>query len=353
MTDDVLLQFVKRAAENAAEKREGSVHIRLVPFDQIKLSTGRRHLIKDIIPRVGITVVWGEPKSGKSFWTFDAMMHVALGWEYHNKRVFQGPVVYCAFEGASGFEARIEAFRLERLDNHTDSIPFYLEPVTLNLVKDQDALIGAIKAELSDKAPAAVVLDTLNRSMPGSESSDADMSAYIQAASAVREHFDCAVIIVHHCGHDKNRMRGHSALMGALDAEISVKREADSTFTATVEAMKDGAAGAQVRCKLESIMVGRDDDGDEITSCIVKPCDAAPQLRNELDPKLSANQKTMLAILHDAGSSGLLREEWDAKAKEAGIGGRRRADLTDGRVGLKSKGMVREFANRWTVNRRT
>jgi hypothetical protein len=31
-------------------------------------------------PRVGLILVWGPPKCGKSFWTFDTVMHIALGW---------------------------------------------------------------------------------------------------------------------------------------------------------------------------------------------------------------------------------------------------------------------------------
>ena len=73
----------------------------------------------------------------------------------------------------------------------------------------------------------AVVLDTLNKSLVGSESKDLDMAAYIRAAEAVRDAFDCVVIIVHHCGWDESRMRGHSSLRGAVDAEMSVTREGD------------------------------------------------------------------------------------------------------------------------------
>ena len=50
----------------------------LVPFEQIKPSTTRNYLVKDLVPREGLTVIWGPPKCGKSFWTFDLVMHVAL-----------------------------------------------------------------------------------------------------------------------------------------------------------------------------------------------------------------------------------------------------------------------------------
>ena len=50
----------------------------------------------------GLAVVWGAPKCGKSFWTFDALMHVALGWEYRGRRVRQGTIVRSKARKASG-----------------------------------------------------------------------------------------------------------------------------------------------------------------------------------------------------------------------------------------------------------
>src|SRR4051794_14516073 len=50
----------------------------LVPFRELKPSLAGAYLIKDLIPRVGLTVIWGPPKSGKSFVIWDALMHVAL-----------------------------------------------------------------------------------------------------------------------------------------------------------------------------------------------------------------------------------------------------------------------------------
>lgn len=163
--------------------------IPLIAFDQIVLGRERRYLVKGLIPRVGLAVVWGPPKCGKSFWTFDVMMHVALGWAYRGRRVHGGPVVYCAFEGQSGFQARKAAFEQRFLAEERELVPFYLVPVTLDLVREQDALIHAIRAHLGDAKPVAVALDTLNRSLRGSESSDEDMSAYVNAAGAIKRVF--------------------------------------------------------------------------------------------------------------------------------------------------------------------
>src|SRR5262245_45263318 len=96
---------------NGSQKPEPLSRIKLVPFDAIKLGTEARYLVKGIIPRDGLIVAWGPPKCGKSFWIFDLAMHVALGWQYRERRVQQGAVVYCAFEGQTGIQARVEAFR--------------------------------------------------------------------------------------------------------------------------------------------------------------------------------------------------------------------------------------------------
>jgi hypothetical protein len=150
------------------------------------------------------------------------MLHVALGWVYRGRRIRAGPVVYCAFEGSFGFAARIEAFRQRFLADRRTSVPFFLMPVTLDLVRDRRKLIEDIRAKVRGSLPVAVSLDTLNRSLVGSESRDEDIAAYVRAADEIREGFDCVVIIVHHCGIDGSRPRGHTALTGAADAQIKI-----------------------------------------------------------------------------------------------------------------------------------
>ena len=84
---------------------------KLIRFSDLQTNVSRAYLIKGLIPGFGLTVVWGPPKCGKSFFMTDAMLHVALGWNYRGRKVQGGPVVYCAFEGADGYGKRAEAFR--------------------------------------------------------------------------------------------------------------------------------------------------------------------------------------------------------------------------------------------------
>ena len=254
---------------NDRPNRAREPRIKLLAFDDIQLGREPRYLVQGLIPRVGVSVIWGPPKSGKSFWTFDLSMHVALGWEYRGRRVQQGPVVYCAFEGQSGIRARVEAFRLRFLAERSDAVPFFLEPLTLDLVQEVNDLIAAIRD--TQISPAAIVLDTLNRSLRGSENSDEDMGAYVAAAEALREAFECAVLIVHHCGIDGTRPRGHTSLRGAVAAQIAVKRDASDYVIVTVEEMRDGPEGGTIASILDTVEVGQDSDGEPITSCVVVP----------------------------------------------------------------------------------
>jgi hypothetical protein len=181
------------------------------------------------------------------------VMHVALDRPYRGRRMHAGPAVYCAFEGQSGFEARGEAFRKKFLAQNKKHVPFYLQPVTIDLVNDAPELIRVTRQTLGNVQPVVIVLDTLSRSLRGSESSDQDMTAYIRAADTLREAFDCAVIIVHHCGLEANRPRGHTSLTGAAEAQLAVSRHSTGEIVTTVEYMKDGAEGDRIVGRLEQV----------------------------------------------------------------------------------------------------
>src|SRR5262249_36402669 len=105
-----------RAWENSKSKEQPDAdefdqRFKLTAFKDVKIGTTTNYLVKGIVPREGLIVVWGPPKCGKSFWTFDLSMHVALDWKYRGCRVKQGRVVYLALEGRGGFAGRIEAFK--------------------------------------------------------------------------------------------------------------------------------------------------------------------------------------------------------------------------------------------------
>jgi hypothetical protein len=261
-------------AEAAAEQTTPKFRFRLVRFCDLRPGMDETPcLIDELIPLAGLVIVWGQAKCLKSFTMLDAMLHVAKGWEWHSRCVQQGAVVYCAFEGAHGYKKRIAALRRHYNLAEDDDVPLFVMPGNANLIADHRTLIKDISSQLNGTKPAAVVLDTLNKSLHGSESKDVDMSNYVRAAEAIRDAFGAVVIIIHHCGLDETRPRGHTSLPGAVDAQLAVTREGDCVRV-EVEHMRDGPEGTVVCGRAKVVDVGVDANGQVLTSLVIVPADS-------------------------------------------------------------------------------
>ena len=305
--DDEAQAIFARAAKappdpiNCRTIKNALVAFPLRAFENIRLDTERRgYLVKGLIPSNGLVVVWGPPKCGKSFWAADLGMHIALGWDYRGRKVQQAPVVYIALEGRHGFPARVEAFRRH---HGVDVAPFYLLSASLDLVAKSGELIASIKAQLGADLPRALFLDTLNRSLVGSESKDEDMARFLAAAERVAQALNCVVIIVHHCGIDASRPRGHTSLSGAVESQLKVERADGGQVVVTVELAKDFAEGTEISSRLDCVDLGTDADGDPITSLVVLPVEGLIQ-RRAVTRKLSDRQRLALAALDECACNG-------------------------------------------------
>jgi hypothetical protein len=272
----------------------------LQTFENVRLDAERRgYLVKGFLARTGLAVIWGPPKCGKSFLAMDLGMHIALGWDYRGHKVQQAPVVYIALGGRHGFPARVEAFRRHY---GVESAPFYLLSASLDLVAKSGLLIASVKAQLGENLPGVLFLDTLNRSLVGSESKDEDMARYLAAAEKVVQKLNCAVVIVHHCGIDAGRPRGHTSLSSAVESQLKVGRIATGEVIVTVELAKDFAEGTEIVSRLERVELGTDADGDPITSLVVVPAEGSPTARN-ITRKLSDRQRLALAALDECAAA--------------------------------------------------
>jgi len=292
-TDDT----VELAEETQTHEPE-PLRFRLISFDQISLPTATDYAVKGILPRTGVVAVWGPYSCGKSFWALDLVMHIALGWEYRGRLVKQGAVVYCAFEGQAGFAKRIEAFRQHRVSEDVEDVPFYLMPLSIDLIQDLGQLIDDMKAQ--HVKPNVVVLDTLARSMSGDENSNADMGRYFAAADAIRATFDCLVIVVHHSGYDDSHPRGGTALASNSEGLIKIYRDALDNVCSLVQKYKDGEVGDATTSGLEQVVVGTDDEDEEITSCVLIEVDAVASDTNSSKVRMTNAERTALAALSEA-----------------------------------------------------
>ncbi|MGA8969473.1 MAG: hypothetical protein WB499_09640 [Pseudolabrys sp.] len=123
------------------------------------------------------------------------------------------------------------------------------------------------------------------------------------------------------------RLRGHGALLGAMDTTVHVAKTG-TLRTATVVKANDSEDGAQVAFTLESVVVGTDADGNQTTAPVVRAADQQSPVASD-GPKLTKNQQTMFSLLRTAGPGGFTTEQWNERAGNKGVGVKRKADLYD------------------------
>jgi len=149
-----------------------------------------------------------------------------------------------------------------------------VQPFSLLDEADINDLAQAIKAD--GQNAEVVILDTLNRAAPGADENDSRSMGQILAASKeLQTLIGGLVLLVHHTGKDTTKgLRGHSSLYAALDGAIEVTAT-DTRRAWSVAKCKDDVTGDAHPFKLDIVPVGIDDEGDEITSCVIVPDDSA------------------------------------------------------------------------------
>ncbi|MEY8689881.1 MAG: AAA family ATPase [Leptothrix sp. (in: b-proteobacteria)] len=253
--------------------------------------------IRGVLPSEGVAAVFGASGSGKSFLALDmagAIAQTGEGREWFGHRVKPAPVAYVVLEGEAGFRLRVAAWEQDRARPLPDGLRLVLQPFKLTEPQDVEDLAAAV---LALGAGPVVFVDTLNRAAPGAdENSSQDMGAIIEGAKALQRLTAGLVVLVHHSGKDQARgMRGHSSLNAALDAAIEVTRN-DARREWSLSKAKDGEDGAAKAFRLEVVELGEDDEGEAVTSCVVRKDQSAEEIQRVKLPQ-GGNQRLVLDAL--------------------------------------------------------
>lgn len=193
----------------------------------------------------GLTVVYGLPKSGKSYWLFGVVVCFAARIPYNGVELAKhGRVLYIAAEGSrKAVYNRIKrdaAKRGVKIEDLEDVIEIVSSPVDLNTKAAVDEFLRENPGRWN-----LVIVDTLARNMSGDENSTKDMNGAVAACDRIKNHYaeksgSCDIILVHHQGWAKVRPRGAIALFGALDGLIRVFRNALGQTVVKVEELREG-----------------------------------------------------------------------------------------------------------------
>lgn len=230
-------------------------------------------LMKGIIPKYGIGAIVGPSASGKTFLALDIAGSVALGLPWFGYKVPKAAgVAYVVGEGVFGFAMRVRAFvksKRKRLHN------FHIVKGGINIRNPSQ--VSDIAAKLNLRAAkhgpiGLIIIDTLNATMGGGEeNSSKELGEYFVGMRQLARECNACVLVIHHTGKDETKgFRGHSMGYAALDAEITVVRNKETNERSwRTSKVRDGMDENSAMFKLNVIDVGKDNDGDPVTSCFV------------------------------------------------------------------------------------
>lgn len=277
--------------------------LRFITASQIKDLPPVAWRVKNLLPAQGVAAIYGPPASGKSFLSLDLAAAIASGRDWFGHKCAAAPVFYVYLEGSGALKNRIAAWEQEREKPFPDAVVFFLG--AFNLLENMDSLVAAIPHG------AVVIVDTLAAAAPGfDENSGADMGLAIEALGRVAREKNGLAVVVHHSGKDAARgPRGHSSLLGALDAAICVDRSgASSVRRWTLAKSKDSEDGIGAAFSLQRVELGTDADGDVVSSCIVRRVEGE---QREIS-RLSSSMRYALDSLKKAlaGEESVHVEKW-------------------------------------------
>lgn len=259
-----------QAEREAEAKSAGRFHL-LTPEELAALPVAE-YRIKHVLPAAGVAVIYGAPKSGKTFLVLDAAGAITEGRDWFGHRARICPVVYVGLEGQAGLAQRWVAYARIKAQSRQAELRFITAPWSILATGDLVELADAVRA--AGCAGGVVIVDTLNAASPGAdENSSVDMGRIIDGAKQLQREVGGLIWLVHHSGKDAGRgLRGHSSLTGAVDAIIEVTRdESGERREWRVERAKDGPESDPWPFTLSVVELGEDEDGDPITSCVVEP----------------------------------------------------------------------------------
>jgi hypothetical protein len=272
-------------------------------FRDLKAQSSKEWLVHNFLGHGEASAMYGKPGDGKSVLAEDLALHVSAGWDWHGRRVRKGAVLYVALERYQLIQRRAIAFR-EKYG--VPDLPFAMIGGVFDFrnkrtTDDITARVYQI-AECTDEPVVLICIDTLSRALcGGDENAPKDMGAIVTATGLLQQGTGAHVMWVHHMPIDgSDRMRGHGALLGAMDTTIHVVKGHDLVRTATVVKANDSEEGQRIGFNLESILIGTDAEGNQTTAPVVVPIEVTTARAQKPSRSLPKSAQIALRALAEA-----------------------------------------------------
>ena len=278
---DELVRMVQGAEKYQPKEPEPVKSVNLTEtHSQVKEATKNiKWLVKNIIPQDAMGMLFGASGTFKSFIAIDLALSVLHGEEWTKRKTVKGAVYYVAAEGGAGVARRVDAW------HHGVDVPENLYYCRTPLLLSSKQEIGALRASIAalPEIPVLIIIDTLSQTFAGDENSSSDIATYLRMLnSELRAAFNCTVLVIHHTGHNATeRPRGSSAITANVDFLLGCYRSDPEGMNARVDVtkQKDGDLTKGMYFDLDRHVLGKDEEGDEISSLVANFHDAVSSIR--------------------------------------------------------------------------
>jgi hypothetical protein len=278
-------------SRSAAPKELDKPKFSVIPAGSFAAGSLPGWFIKDVLPKAELAVLYGESSAGKSFLLLDMVFSVARGEKWCGRTVKQGRVVYVCGEGKAGFRKRLRAYA-QHHNVDLDNIPLgVIENAPNLLMQDDQAVAEQVKAW---GGADIIVFDTLAQCTPGAnENGSESIGKALGHCKRLHRVTGALIILVAHTGKDPSRgVRGWSGIKGATDVQIEVVRSGDYRAL-KIDKQKDERDGDEFGFQLCTVNVGQDEDGNDVTSCVIEYTEKIPRAERKSEPR-NVKQKLVL-----------------------------------------------------------
>lgn len=190
-------------------------------------------LIDGLIGECDNFMIFGLPKSGKTFVTIDLLMTCVSGGEFAGCFQCLRPlnVAYLTNEGLGKLPERLSGcaqFNGTQFDDVQSRLHVFMDVPQLYTEEGAESIVRFSDEWLKrDFAPLdLLIIDTLNKATLGAdENSNSDAAIVSKNLRYAREKLHCATGLIHHSGKSGESVRGASAYDGDLDFQLRVSRD--------------------------------------------------------------------------------------------------------------------------------
>lgn len=318
-------------------------------------------LIKGILERGSMNLIFGESGAGKSLFAMDWAFCAATGRDWHGHKIKEElKTLIIMGEGLRGASMRFKALS-QKYGEAPKNIRLSRRSINLLDSKEADDILKIV-TEL-DFIPDIIIIDTLHRNMVGDENSSEDMAMYFKSIELLARRLNSAVVTVHHSGHgDKGRSRGSSSIKAAMDAEFCVTKNGDGiTFSCTKS--KDFGFGTDMSFAIHEVELDGDvfydaDDDKQVTSVYLEYQGVAKD-KKALAPNDQKGLDSLIHCMEIHGKSGNVLKpngdvqlsvhyrDWQPFAKEIYKGSNASQYFTNARNSLLKQKLIGNQGDFW------